>query len=272
MKKSFTLIELLIVAASIVILATMLVPTISKAREKGRATACMDNVKGMTLANSRYQADYDGYCIASYMQVNPDTWSQVPFQLYLVRMENISPETLECPSCPVKSAEFLTRDGNYDWTTVQKVSYGINFASFGRNSIGNGEENNDSELYRQHQPSELASKGGNMSKLIWVIESTPTSMCDEILGHARNGGNSCMVQFGDVYPDLMTGNSFYPARFQHSGEANVGFSDGHAGSYKPIECISWINGNADPNNRIARYFWFPRFDKSTNELVMYYPY
>ena len=245
MKKTFTLIELLVVVAFIVILAAMILPAITKAREKGRATACMDNVKGMTLANSRYQVDYDNYCISSYMQVAKDTWSQFPFQLYLVRAENISPETLECPSCPVKSAALLTRDGEYDWTTEQKLSYGINFGSFGRNSIGNGDETNDSELYRQRQPSELASKGGNMSKLVWVIESTPTSMCDEILGRVRNGGNSCMVQFGDVYPELMTGDSFYPARFQHFG---------------------------DPNNHSARYFWFPRFDKSTNELVMYYPY
>ena len=272
MKNSFTLIELLVVVAFTVILAAMLFPAIAKAREKGRATVCLDNIKRMALENHKYQAAYDNYCISSYMQVEKDTWSQFPFQLYLVRKENVDPKTLECPSCPVKSAECLTRDGHYDWTAEKKVSYGINFGSFGRNSVGNGDENNDTELYHQRQTSELESKGGNLSKLVWVIESTPTSMCDEILGHSRNGGNSCMVQFGDVYPNMMTGKSFYPSRFQHFGKANLGFSDGHAASSKPTECISWLNGQADPNNQVARYYWFPRFDKSTNELVMYNPY
>jgi len=115
-RTAFTLIELLVVVAIIAILASMLLPALSRARDKAREVTCLNQLKQTAMSAFNYHDDADGMFFSSVWE-NQSTAAQAGFMDYM-GLKPVVKDTLL--TCPTLQGLYRTNTWNYN------VTYTIN--------------------------------------------------------------------------------------------------------------------------------------------------
>ncbi len=109
MKKRFTLIELLVVVSIIAILAALLLPALSLARDHANRIACMNNLRQVSMAEVMYMEDNDGSAVGFDRNSSISAWkNKTTLELTLYGYvfpylgagtdRDVPPQVLVCPA------------------------------------------------------------------------------------------------------------------------------------------------------------------------------
>jgi prepilin-type N-terminal cleavage/methylation domain-containing protein/prepilin-type processing-associated H-X9-DG protein len=246
-KRGFTLIELLVVVAVIALLIAILLPSLSRAKEKARTTTCLANLKQISNAMYFYSSDNDGFANPRMITrgtgsgngppgypVRPDGytgaayWSdQILLGQYAANTNgnNMSPGFVE--GAVSRHSPFICRSDrshHYISDNVGTLSYGMppNFTSIAPPS-----------LYAR----------------LWKISSvtrpvTEMAVVDSLSPLMSPGGWSAPYVFHGSYEPLHNGNwqdsdpnSYYNYARRHAGGANVLFLDSHAETILDLKTV-----------------------------------
>jgi prepilin-type N-terminal cleavage/methylation domain-containing protein/prepilin-type processing-associated H-X9-DG protein len=232
-EEGFTLVELTIVVAVVLILAGLLLPALSRSKLRAQAVSCMSNNKQLLLAWTLYSGDYDGR-LAYNLQFDPtrgpSTWNSA----------------LASPTSPNWVNNIMDWELSPDNTNTDFVNHSLigPYASFSAEMFHCPADHTVSSVQRQAgwytrvRSVSMNAMVGNPGSLLVGGSSTNINNpgYEQYLKDSDISDPSTLFVFLDEHPDsindgyfLITDNATWsdlPASY-HNGGGSFSFADGH---------------------------------------------